>query len=84
MGRKPHPIKQTIMKEQKERQRKEYSKNGSAQKMVCFRADLDVAKILATVANKGRLINELVKEWYRSQNRAEVDFPPEENDIPIE
>ena len=53
------------------------------QKMMAFRCDNDVAEILATVANKGRLLNDLVKEWAASRNRKETDYPPEENDIPM-
>lgn len=71
--------------EQKERLRKEYAKNGSAQKMMTFRADVDVVAILANVANKGRLINNLVKEWAAAHRPmvVEHDDPPEDYDIPL-
>ena len=71
--------------EQKERLRKEYAKNGSAQKMVTFRADVDVVAILANVANKGRLINNLVKEWAAAHRpmAVEHDDAPEVYDITL-
>lgn len=69
-------------KQEKERVRKEGRKVGQrTQKMMAFRCDNDVADILATVANKGRLLNDLVKEWASSRNRKRVDYPPEENNI---
>lgn len=71
-------------KQEKERVRKEGRKLGQrTQKMMAFRCDNDVAEILATVANKGRLLNDLVKEWAASRNRKDTDYPPEENDIPM-
>lgn len=74
------------MEQKKERLRKEYAKGGSSQKMMAFRADADVVEILSKVANKGRLINDLVKRWAvgrwaASPNQlADPDAPPEEND----
>lgn len=71
-------------KQENERVRKEGRKKGQrTQKMMAFRCDIDVAEILATVANKGRLLNDLVKEWEASRNRKEIDYPPEENNIPM-
>lgn len=71
--------------EQKERLRKEYAKNGSAQKMMTFRADVDVVAILANVANKGRLLNNLVKEWAAAHQSMAVehDDPPEDYNVPL-
>ena len=71
--------------EQKERLRKEYAKNGSAQKMMTFRADTDVVAILANVANKGRLLNNLVKEWAAAHRPmvVEHDDSPEDNNVPL-
>ena len=71
--------------EQKERLRKEYAKKGSAQKMMTFRADVDVVAILANVANKGRLLNNLVKEWAAAHRPmvVEHDYPPEDNNVPL-
>ena len=69
------------MEQKKERLRKEYAKGGSSQKMMAFRADSDVVEILSKVANKGRLINDLVKRWAaRPDYLADPDAPPEEND----
>ena len=49
--------------------------------MMAFRADADVIEILSKVANKGRLINDLVKRWAaRPDQLADPDAPPEEND----
>lgn len=71
-------------KQEKERVRKEGRKLGQCtQKMMAFRCDYEVVEILATVANKGRLLNDLVKEWAASKNRKEIDYPPEENNIPL-
>lgn len=50
------------MKEKKERTRREYAKGGSAQKMMSFRLDNELSEWLKTIANKGRLINELLKK----------------------
>lgn len=71
--------------EQKERLRKEYAKNGSAQKMMTFRADVDVVAILANVANKGRLLNNLVKDWASAHRpmAVEHDDPPEDYNVPL-
>ena len=71
--------------EQKERLRKKYAKNGSAQKMMSFRADGDVVVILANVANKGRLLNNLVKEWAAAHRPmvVEHDDPLEDYNVPL-
>lgn len=73
------------MEQKKERMRKEYAKNGSAQKMMTFRADVDVVAILANVANKGRLLNNLVKEWAAAHQpmKVEHDDPTEDQEIPL-
>ena len=69
------------MEQKKERLRKEYAKGGSSQKMMAFRADVDVVEILSKVANKGRLINDLVKRWAAGPDQlGDPDAPPEEND----
>ena len=47
-----------------ERQRKEWKRGaGMTQKMVSFRADLEVVEILERQPNKGRLLNQLVIDW---------------------
>lgn len=46
------------------RQRKEWKRGaGTTQKMVSFRADLEVVEILERQPNKGRLLNQLVMDW---------------------
>lgn len=37
-------------------------KNGRTQKMMSFRIDLDIADWLGNVQNKGRFINELIRQ----------------------
>lgn len=37
-------------------------KNGRTQKMMSFRIDLDVADWLGSVQNKGRFINEMIRQ----------------------
>lgn len=54
------------MENEKVRVRKEYSRDGVSQKMMTFRVDLDVLEMLAHAPNKGRLINDAVREWYRN------------------
>ena len=47
------------------RQRKEWKRgNGSTQKMVSFRLDADLIPLLENVENKGRLINNLLREFF--------------------
>lgn len=50
-----------------------------------FRADVDVVAILANVANKGRLLNNLVKDWAAAHRPLAVDHddPPEDNNVPF-
>lgn len=71
------------MNEIEKQTRKEYARKGErTQKMMTFRVDADVQEILTNVANKGRLLNDLVKEWWRSRNREEHDHHPDEEQIP--
>lgn len=73
------------MEEEKQKQlRKQRVKNGErTSKMVSFRADELTIQILAKVANKGRLINDLVKQWWRHSPSVTLDddIDPSENDI---
>ena len=72
------------MEKKEERQRKAEIKKGQrTQKMMSFRCDNDVADILSRVVNKGRLLNDLVKEWAKSRNRVETDDPPDSYRIPL-
>lgn len=71
-------------KDEKQRSRKQDIKRGvRTQKMMTFRCDNDVTEILSCVSNKGRLLNDLVKEWWKSRNRHEEDYHPGENNIPL-
>lgn len=64
------------------RQRKDNIKRGErTQKMMTFRADLDVADLLQRVTNKGRLINNLLREYLTKERLDDPDAPPSENDI---
>lgn len=65
--------------------RKDNIKRGQrTQKMMSFRIDDEVQDILNKVTNKGRLINDLIKEWWKSRNIEEHDYSPEENEVPLE
>lgn len=70
------------MKEKEEKQlRKQRAKNGEkTSKMMSFRADELTLQILAKVQNKGRLINDLVKQWWRRNPSVTLDpdEPPTE------
>ena len=73
------------MKEKEDKQlRKQRAKNGErTSKMMSFRADEQTLLILAKVQNKGRLINDLVKQWWRHKPAVTLDddIDPSENDI---
>ena len=70
------------MKEKKERTRREYAKGGSAQKMMSFRLDNELFDWLSTIANKGRLINDLLrKEKERCMAAAHRDCADMPRDI---
>lgn len=78
-------------KEKKTQSRKQRSKNGERdQKMMTFRADWDVLNVLSQVENKGRFLNQLVKDWAR-ENRTKLDrgrdaweVNPAEDEDPME
>lgn len=60
------------MEEKKERIKKEYDrKNGQTQKLMTFRCDLENIEALKTIANRGRLINSLLRDYFESKNRDE-------------
>lgn len=70
------------MEQEKVRVRKAGIQKGQrTQKMMAFRIDSDVQAILEKVQNKGRVVNEAVKEWWRSRNREEHDYSPDEDRI---
>ena len=67
---------------EEEKKRKQYAKRGErTQRMMSFRCDNDVASILEKCENKGRVINEAVKEWWRSRNKEEHDHHPDEDEL---
>lgn len=70
-------------KEPIKQERKARSKNGErSQKMMSFRVDDDVRQVLEAAANKGRLINDLLREWAKAHpTREPQDYPPEENSL---
>ena len=74
-------MKQT---EEKERLRKSKKMGVRTQKMLAFRADIEVLEMLADVPNKGRLLNDLVKEWWKSKNKREKDHHPSEDAVRME
>ena len=62
--------------------RKQYCAAGErTSKMMAFRADSDVIRWLNHAANKGRLINELVRSWAKKQPWYDEDASPDENMI---
>lgn len=72
----------TEEKEVKKQQRKSYAKDGvKSQKMMAFRCDLDVMRILEQVKNKGRLLNDLVRAWAAKQPYEGDEISPKEWDI---
>lgn len=72
------------MEEKEVQRRKQRAKNGSCEsRMMSFRADAETISILDKVANKGRLINELVQKWWKRPRKQweDPDINPAENDI---
>ena len=52
----------------KQRTRREYAKRGErSSRMWSFRIDFENWDALAGVANKGRLVNQLIEQWRRQQ-----------------
>lgn len=64
--------------EKKERQRKVFKHGTTTQKLMSFRCDLDVMELLEKVSNKGRTINNAIREYLAARNRDESrqDFHP--------
>lgn len=68
--------------EKRKQLRKQRSKNGErTSKMMSFRADDLVVDILSKVPNKGRLINDLVKQWWRHEPSVTLDDDEPPSDI---
>lgn len=55
-------------KEVKQRVRKEFKHGSVTQKMMSFKVDLDILGFLNNEKNKGRLINNLLREYYSRTN----------------
>lgn len=65
-----------------ERQKKKWSWGKVTQKMCSFKIDLDIVERLKSEPNKGRLINNLLREHYGIKEPAEdEDANPAEHDI---
>lgn len=65
-----------------ERVRKAYTWGGITQKMMSFKIDLDMWERLKDEANKGRLINNLLRQHYKASEPADdEDANPSEHDI---
>ena len=70
--------------ENKKQSRKKRAANGEKKsKMYSFRADELTIDILKKVENKGRLINDLVKQWWRKKPSELIDddIDPREHDV---
>lgn len=65
-----------------ERTRKAYTWGGITQKMMSFKIDLDMWERLKGETNKGRLINNLLRQHYKvSEPADDEDANPSEHDI---
>lgn len=68
--------------ESKERERKAFKWGERTQKMMSFKVDLDLVKHLQGVKNKGRLINNLLRDYFKVPEPGEdPDANPDENNI---
>lgn len=68
--------------ESKERERKAFKWGERTQKMMSFKVDLDLVKHLQGVKNKGRLINNLLRDYFKVTEPGEdPDANPDENNI---
>lgn len=68
--------------ESKERERKAFKWGERTQKMMSFKVDLDLVKHLQGVKNKGRLINNLLRDYFKVNEPGEYpDANPDENNI---
>lgn len=66
----------------KERERKAFKWGERTQKMMSFKVDLDLVQHLQGVKNKGRLINNLLRDFFKVPEPWEdPDASPEENTI---
>lgn len=66
----------------KERERKAFKWGKRTQKMMSFKVDLDLVQHLQGVKNKGRLINNLLRDYFKVREPWEdPDASPDENTI---
>lgn len=76
---------ETNKSNEEKQERRKYAKAGSRSgKMISFRCDYDCIKILESCKNKGRLINELIKEYGARTAQSypvDEDADPDENNI---
>lgn len=71
-----------IEQHEKSQTRKKYAARGeSSTKMMTFRCDTENVTDLEACSNKGRTINEALREWFRSRNREEHDHHPNEDSM---
>lgn len=60
--------------------RKQYVKKGKCtSKMMSYRCDGDNLSRLRSVMNKGKLINDLLREYFSRLPNEPMDYPPDEN-----
>lgn len=70
------------METKEKQQRRAYAKHGSrTSKMMSFRCDGDNLGLLAQVANKGKLINELLRDYFIGLKPEPADTSPKEYEI---
>lgn len=70
------------MKDKNEGSRKARKWGTISQKMMSFRIDLDLVNLLNGEANKGRLINNLLRKHYGAEEyKKDEDSDPDENSI---
>lgn len=70
------------MSDKEKQQRRQYAKKGERSgKMMSFRADTDVLRVLEQARNKGRLINDLVRCWSEHRDYDGDEVAPKEWDI---
>lgn len=65
-----------------ERERKAYKWGQRTQKMMSFKVDLDLAARLVEVKNKGRLLNNLLRDYFKvPEAPIDEDTDPDENNL---
>lgn len=65
-----------------DRERKTFRWGQRTQKMMSFKVDLDLAERLVEVKNKGRLINNLLRDYFKvPEPPLDEDIDPDENNL---